>query len=95
MVVENAPLRLAHEIVAEARLMGASPPDQPLLVLAREIVRLNVCVDDLTDSLDAERAACAAVVAEAAAKVRGTSNWWGALLDNLAERIRSRKSVSG
>jgi hypothetical protein len=34
-------LRLAHEIVAEARLMGASPPDQPLLVLAREVVRLS------------------------------------------------------
>jgi len=37
-----------------------------------------------------EREACAKLVDEAASKVRRTSNWWGALLDNLAVRIRER-----
>jgi hypothetical protein len=40
-----------------------------------------------------EREACAKLVDESAAKVRGASNWWGALLDGLAKRIRERGSV--
>jgi hypothetical protein len=45
------------------------------------------------DAVIAEREACAKLVDESAAKVRGSSNWWGALLDNLAVRIRARGKV--
>jgi hypothetical protein len=47
-------------------------------------------VKDLLVGVLAEREACAKLVDDSAAKVRGSSDWWGALLDNLAERIRAR-----
>lgn len=47
-------------------------------------------LDVARNQVGAEREACAKLVDESAAKVRGTSNWWGALLDGIAARIRER-----
>lgn len=44
----------------------------------------------IKDAVRAEREACAALVDEAARKVRGSSSWWGALLAALSSRIRAR-----
>jgi hypothetical protein len=93
------PSKLASEIVAEARLMGASPPDQDLLVLASEVVRsqeLTLAFEEAAQEVRLLRSLlrrCEKALHENVELTSGMAAEPGSLLDQIRAALSSSHSA--